>query len=1046
MKITTFLCFWSIFFLYAGNSYPRQTLSALEMNKAAEKVIINETKVAADPIKITGLITDERGEPLPGVTISLKSDKKVANFSGADGKYLFTVTKPGETLIFSFIGMKEEEVRLKDGVTNYNVKLYPADNQLKEVVVETGMFQRDRVSFTGSVSTYTGQELRNISNQNVLKSLKVLDPSFVILDNSLRGSDPNSMPTIEMRGQGGSVLNATIDEFGNDPNQPLFVLNGVEVSISRINDLDINRVESITILRDAGSTAIYGSKGANGVIVVETIKPKPGELKVYYSGDFQIDMTDLSGYNMMNASEKLEFERLAGKYTNTSSAASQKALMELYNYRLADIQRGVDTYWLSQPVQTGFTHGHSVRVSGGNEFLTIDGGAKYKNNQGVMKGSGRETWAGNISMVYRNQKFIVSNDLDITGYKATNSPYGDFSTWVNTSPYFRMRNEDGTVEKYLQYRTGLGYADLSSPIVDNIPNPLYNALLNSKDERSDITISNSFQIQYMPTDELRFKAGLDLIRTNSKTTQFSPPENTKYNDLTMYEKGEYFHKDLNQMVYKGRIDGAYAKVIDKHSITINARAQMEMSKTNYVSVTAVGFPYGSQGTPNLAYSYKQESKPGYLEDEKRSVGLVGALTYDFDKRYLFNFSLSVDGTSSFGSNKLYKSFWSAGIGWNINQESFMKDQYWIDILKIRATIGTSGSQNSGTTYSKSVYTYFIDSNIFGQGAYLSNVGNPDLPWAISKDFDAGIDFRILNGRTSLTFDYFRKKNDPNIIPVPLVPSTGISSYPMDLGYQINEGVEFRATVFPIYNLKDRILWSLSFSGIHNKKTYRGFGNAIDSYNLKQQQSNTMRQYVDGYSDDDIWAVRSYGIDPATGQEIYIKKDGSLTFDYDADDMVAVGSTRPDLRGVISTSFRYKNFEIGMAFSYSFGSDIYNNVLYNKVENITKSQLEKNQDKRALYDRWKNPGDIAEYKGISIVSSTSPRTSRFIQKNNYLRAESISCKYDIINNEWVKQNLGISTLSVTGYLNDIFRLETSKTERSTQYPFARSVALGVNLSF
>lgn len=1045
MKKGTFLLFWGLLFCYAGSAY------ALQEKKSAtgSSPTAGVKSVTQTPTKgITGTVTDDFGDPLPGVSIVLKSNPKHGNVTDMNGRFVWATIKPGERLIFTFVGMDPYELVVKEGVFSYNIQMKASANLLEEVVVETGIFQRDKVSFTGATSAFSGKELKNIGSQNLIQSLKTLDPSFSVLDNSIMGSDPNTMATIELRGQGGSVLNTVKDEFNENPNQPLFVLNGVEVPITRINDLDINRIESVTILKDAGSTAIYGSKGANGVIVVETIKPKVGELKVYYNGDFKLSAPDLSGYNMMNAAEKLEFERLSGKYTDNSaseiSAAYQKSLTELYNSRLADVQSGVDTYWLSEPVQTGFTQSHSVRVSGGSEFLSMDVGARYKDDQGVMKGSGRKTWAGNLDLVYRTPKLIVSNTLDLTGYDATNSPYGSYSTWVNTSPYFKKTKDDGSIDKYLQYKTTVGGY---SSIENNIYNPLYNAGLNSKDTQNDLNLSNSLQIQYSPTEELRFKLGIDLIRRNNKVIQFTPPEHTKFEESTIYEKGQYFNKDLVSNTFRGRFDIIYAKVIQKHSFAFNSRAKMEQSNSNYISTTAVGFPLNSQGTPNQAYSYKENTKPDYYQVENRAVSLIGNFNYNYDKRYLFDFSMSIDGSSAFGANKLYKSFWSTGVGWNIDREPFMAKYTWLDIFKLRGSWGISGNQNTGRINSSSVYKYYVDSNIFGQGVYISAFGNPNLPWQVTNDLNAGVDFKAFRGRLSLTFDVFHKKNDPNIVNLAQTPSTGISDYPMALGFLTNRGYEFRALFFPIYNTKERILWSISVTGSHNTKVYDGLGNSISTFNKALQSSNTMRQYLDGYSPDDIWAVRSNGIDPATGEEVFVKKDGTLTFDYDANDRVVVGSSRPDLLGVISTSFRYKNFEVGMALRYSYGSDIYNNVLYNKVENITKSSLEQNQDKRALYDRWHAPGDVSEYVAITILQKiTAPRTSRFVQKNNYLNAESINCKYDFVNNPWLKNTLGVSSLSVSGSLNDIFRFQTSKTERSSDYPFARSVSFGVNLAF
>lgn len=1003
------------------------------------------------PIVIRGTITDDTGEPLPGATVILKSKRSVAVVSDANGKYVISIPSANETLIFSLMGMEQVEVKINPTVTTYNVKLKYLDSQLKEVVVETGLFQRDKVSFTGATNTVSGTELRTTGNQNIIQSLKTLDPSFIVLDNMEFGSNPNQMSSIELRGQGAATLNAVKDEFNTDPNRPLFVLNGVEVTLQRIIDLDINRVESVTILKDAGSTAIYGSRGANGVVVIETKKPKPGELKVAYSGDFAIQAPDLSVFNMMNAAEKLEFERLSGKYKVNQIGGNQSgyqlALDQLYNMRLKDVQRGVDTYWLSEPVQTGFTHGHSVRVSGGNNELTVDAGAKYKNMEGVMKGSGRETWEGNVTLNYRTEKLIVTNDLSVSGYTAKESPYGNYSTWVNTSPYFTKTNENGEIDMFLQYKWGLGSYGLESPITANIANPLYDAKLNSKNEENQLYVSNSLQLQYNITDNLRLKGGIDLSRTHKKRILFTPPEHTSFYEKSIYEKGTYHNKDTKQLWYLGHIGGTYAHTLDKnHRLVFSTRAEIRENQNNYITVDAVGFPYNSNGSPNLAHSYKEESRPDYYLAKSRGVGVVGTFNYSYDYRYLFDFSFRVDGSSTFGSKELYKTFWSTGIGWNIDRESFAKDWEWLTIMKIRATTGSSGNQNIGSVSSSSIYQYYVESNVFGQGAYLHTLANPNLPWQVSKDMGAGIDLSMLKGRFSLTFDIYRKKTDPLIINVPQIPSTGVYSYPMDLGHSTNKGVEFRAAFSPIYNLKDRIIWTFSVMGAHNKAKYGGLGNKLDSFNEKQRTSNTMEQYMDGYSPNDIWAVRSNGIDPATGEEIFIKKNGELTFNYDADDMVVVGSTRPDIIGVVSTSFRYKDFSTSVNFRYSIGSDIYNSALYNKVENISRSALERNQDKRALYDRWKNPGDISEYKSIAIVANSSPKTSRFVQKNNYLNAESISFSYDLYNNPWLKKNLGAETVKISAYLNDIFRIETSKTERGIEYPFSRTISLGINIGF
>lgn len=1009
----------------------------------------------SEKVTVTGTVTDDQGEPILGVAVMQKNNKKVGTETDASGKYTLTVDA-NSTLVFYSMVMEQQEMPLKRGVTVYNVKMKLIDNFLDEVqVVSTGIFERDKVSFTGSVSSFSGTEIRNIGNQNILQSLRTLDPSFVSLENLDAGSNPNVMANIELRGGSVPTLNAITDEYTTNPNQPLFVLDGVEVPIERVYDLDINRVASLVILKDAGSTAIYGSRGANGVVVIETIKPKSGKFKIYYSADLQLSAPDLTVYNLMNSAEKLEFDRLSGRYTVEMAAnptieqgLKQKALNELYMARKAEVERGVDTYWLREPVRTGFTNGHSLRVTGGDKALSVTVGVNYKNIQGVMKGSDRESWSGDISLAYRTKKIVVSNSLNIYGNSGNNSSYGSFRTWAETNPYYRKADEEGIVTKYLQEK--VSYKDPNNAelvIQDIIYNPLYNALLNSIDKFNGLGFTNSLQAQYDLTSNIRFKTGIDLSMGRNNNVVFTPPEHTSFEAYELSKKGTYSESSGKNTNYKVYLNGTFAHSFNEiHNITGNIRGEIRGSNNSSSGYAAEGFPFGSYGTPNLANAYKSESKPSYSEKIRRGVGVVATFNYNYNLKYLFDFSYRLDGATTFGSNELYKSFWSVGAGWNIDREAFAEDWTWLDRLKLRTSYGLSGNQNLGSVVSKSVYNILLESNIFGQGYYLSQFANPNLPWQTVKDLTAGIELGLLKGRLNLTFEVYRKKTDPLIMAVAQAPSTGLSSYSTDLGHLINKGFDWRLTFSPIRKTKERIILTLSLNGAHNIGTYGGFDNKLDDLNESLRKGNTMQQYKDGAKSNDIWAVKSYGIDPATGEEVFIKKDGSLSYIYDADDQVVVGSSRPDLYGTFGFNFRYKNFYLSTHFRYSYGGEIFNNVLYNKVENITQSALNKNQDKRALYSRWKNPGDISEFKSISMNASSTRMSSRFVQKDNYIRFESASLSYDLINKPWLKQNLGIETLTFKLYTSDILRWETSKTERGLDYPFARSFSFAVNLSF
>ncbi|MBO5602136.1 MAG: TonB-dependent receptor plug domain-containing protein, partial [Prevotella sp.] len=301
---------------------------------------------------ISGYVKDENGEVLVGVPICI-GDSRVCTVTDANGFYTFKI--PSETcdIKLTYVGMKTQYVTIPGGTTPVNRDVVMgSDTQLEEVVV-TGIFTRKKESFTGSAATYTAKELKDMGTSNVLQSLKTLDPAFAIIDDTQFGSDPNRLPNMEIRGK--SSMLGQRDELATDPNQPLFILDGFESSLQAINDLDINRIESITILKDAASTAIYGSKAANGVVVVETVKPKAGQLQVSYTGNFNVTVPDLTSYDMMNAPEKIEFERLSGRYDpsiveTANQTQSAISLTEAYYARLNSVAQGVNTDWLAQPV------------------------------------------------------------------------------------------------------------------------------------------------------------------------------------------------------------------------------------------------------------------------------------------------------------------------------------------------------------------------------------------------------------------------------------------------------------------------------------------------------------------------------------------------------------------------------------------------------------------------------------------------------------------------------------------------------------------------
>ena len=988
------------------------------------------TPQTVNSVTLTGQVTDQSNTPLPGVTVLVKGTK-LGTSTDPEGNFKLSLPQQENTiLIFSFIGMESQEVPVGDPKKPIKVILKETAENLKEVVV-TGIFTRKKESFTGSVSTYTASELKTAGTQNILQSLKTLDPSFAILDNTLYGSDPNRLPNMEIRGK--SSMLGMRDELEADPNQPLFILDGFESSLSVINDMDINRIASITILKDAASTAIYGSKAANGVVVVETVKPQAGKLMVSYNGNANISMPDLSSYNLMNAKEKLAFETLAGKYTPASwSATSEFELQKLYNQKLAEIESGIDTYWLTEPLRVGVNQKHSLYIEGGEGSFLFGIGAGYNGISGVMEKSNREVISGNIDLIYRIKKFQFSNKFSMTNTKIKN-PIVDFSEYAAANPYYKKRDEEGNIGKWLENNDYTKAA-----------NPLWNASQNSRDEGKQLALSNYFVAEYTPLEALKVRARFGISYGNDDTEKFISRNDTRFDTYEILKKGTFNTTNTRSNQYEGELSVTFAKLIGRHRLNAVLGGNLNSNKTLTQGYSAQGFPEGDFVYPSFSNGYPEGGSPTYYENTSRSMNGYFNLGYSFDDRYLMDFSLRENGSSVFGASKRYIGTWSVGLGWNLHKERFIADHLtWIDFLKLRASIGNPGNQNFSSSKTLTTFNFQLASmNYFGMGAVLNQLGNPDLDWQITLDKNIGIDMILIDKRLNITADYYHKVTDPLLINISMPLSSGTSSYLTNMGKQISQGLTLSASYYIIQKLDQRFSWLVRGNLRTQKTKLDKIGNKLDELNKSGQGHNTVR-YYNGADPDDIWAVKSAGIDPSTGRELFYDKEGNYTYDFSYDNEVICGNTRPKIEGVIGTSLNYKGFSVGMNFRYQTGASVFNEALFNKVENISVSGLNKNQDKRALYERWQNPGDKVRFKDIANAAST-PMSSRFIQKENVLSMESVYVGYEFYEG-WIKK-IGLSNLKIQASMRDVFRASTIKSERGTLYPFARSLELGLSFNF
>lgn len=993
------------------------------------------------PVTVKGKVVDEKKQPLPGVTVLLKGTT-LGVTTGGEGDFSIVITDTTKAeLVFSFIGMVSQTIPYKSIPKGEWTIVLKDDVQEMDEVVVTGIYSRKKESFTGSSTTYTAKELKTIGNQNVLQSLKTMDPSFAIVENNQFGSDPNRLPDINVRGKT-SVIGLT-QEYEVDPNQPLFILDGFETTLKTISDLSMDRVQSITVLKDAAATAIYGSKAANGVVVVETKAPAPGTLRLTYNGNLNLSFADLSDYNLMNSKEKLEFERLAGYYGDLDANGEivSEYDQRLYYQRLAEVKRGVDTYWMSEPLRFATSHSHNLFAEGGDDRMRYGLGFSYNKTQGVMKGSDRDVINGNVQLLYRYKSLSFKNYLNLD-YSMSSREKVAFSKFSQANPYHRKKNEDGVVEQVLEIYTD---SDANSPTylqeLKNY-NPLYDMTLGSSDETSSFGFTNNFEIDWQVFDGLRAKGRFSISKSTDRGEVFKSPNASDYAETASTERGSYRETRDENLSYDGDLNVTYAKLFNEvHMVNAVGGIRLASSKSQSSGYESIGFIDDRYSNPSFSSGYPTGGKPSYFTSEKRSASYYLNAGYAYDDRYLLDVNLRSDGSSVFGLSQQFTTTWAIGLAWNVHKEDFFQNQNWLNFLKLRFSIGNPGNQNFDAYISMNVYKYATGyPNPFGVSAIVSTWGNNDLDWQKTIDQNYGIDLAFLNNRLKVTVDYFYKNTDPLLVYVQTPTSTGTSTVPMNLGKQVSQGLT--ATLNYMILQRENMSWNFNFNARHITYEYRNIGTALDKFNQENRSSNLVR-YYDGGSPSDLWAVRSAGIDPASGREIFIKKDGTQTFEHDYADEVVVGNSDPKVEGVIGTSFYYKGFSASVNLRYRLGGQIFMSTLYDKVENISENALQYNQDKRALYDRWQKPGDVSKYKSISLTDAT-PMSSRFIADENTLSGESISLGYET-QAKWLHR-IGASSMTIRGYMNDIFRISTVKNERGLDYPFARTVAFSLGLTF
>lgn len=1029
----------------------------------------------ATPIhKVSGIVKDEKGTPMVGVSVVAKSDTRRGTTTMTDGRFQFNVPTTETHIIVSMIGMETQTIPVAD---NLNVTMKTNVFEAEEVIV-TGYVPKAKNSFTGTATQVTGEQLIRVNPTNLLSALKVFDPSFVISDmNGMFGSNPNYVPErIEIRGSN-SMPDVSENTLKTYTSLPIFILDGFQIEVEQVYDLDINRVENISILKDAAAASIYGSRAANGVVVITTKMPTKGAIQVSYTFNGSVEMPDLSSYNLMNSKELVQYYDKMNLFTDTGNLGGSTMVdperRNLLMILKQEANNGIDTYWLSQPLRTSIQHQHSLFLEGGTDVGAPEKqrSVRYQVNfnaslqNGVMKGSDRNTYGGSAKLIYDTRKLQISNELQASFTDSHDSPYGDFSQYSSLLPIFRIKDENGNYYPTLSIDNvplydGFPITDIGSKMLGTQINPLYEAnYMNNISKKESNKVAYKLGVNWEIIPDLRLRGTFSINHSQSQGDKYVSPLSkavtdelgTSLDDLR--RRGSYDRNYASSTDYYGMVNLSYVKSIGRHTVQAVAGGELKESSGDSDAYQAIGFLNDPLTDPGKAVQFALNTGPTGSSQIVRTVGAFATVNYGYDERYMFDASYRLDGSSNFAGNKRISPFWAVGVRWNLHNEKFM-DNSFFDKIAIKANMGTTGNANFSLDQIQTMYKYI------GQyegitGAEIRSLSNPNLKWQTKLERTVGLELGLLKNIINLEFNYYSNTTKDNLTSISILPSTGFSTYWANMGEVSNKGYEFNLSVTP-YKTKD---WQVNFfvNGTHNKNKVVKISDALKEYNkaviaAQNDKKGSVLENVflfeEGMSNNSIYAVRSLGIDPGTGQEIFLTKSGEKTFTWNAADQVIVGCEDPTLYGFFGLNLSYRRWSFNTSFEYSFGGDMYNSTLAARVEDgsINSKQSDKivsNVDRRALTERWANPGDIAKFRGINS-SSTVFTSSRFVQTNNYMKINSMKLMYTL--NQPGKKIWGMSMLRVALSTNELLHVSSIRQERGYSYPYARRYTLSLQANF
>ena len=924
---------------------------------------------------ITGKVTDAKdGLPLSGVSVRVKGSTNGTQ-SDNDGNFRISPNGKQKILVFSHVGYAPEEIN-PGNKQNIAVSLSTEERKLEEVVV-VAYGSQDKTKITGAVAKVDGKELENIPMTSVDQ---MLQGKVAGLQSVASSGQPGALQQIRIRGIGS--INAS--------SEPLFVIDGIPITtgdVSRLTTttntlagLNSNDVESITVLKDASAATLYGSRAANGVILITTKKGRAGKTRIAVDAEY--------GWNSLAYINDLAKPLNASQFTALTTeglvnAGFTPAQATNYFNNVLQWNTGYNTNWLDQVTRQGINQQYSISASGGDTKTSFYASAGYFKQQAVVIGSDFVRYSGSLNVKHNvSDKISLGFSVNVAHYDQ-NTPFQSANFRSPVLAAFFLRPTQHPFNKDGSY-------DYSPADFEQIYNPL---AITHYDRQlfGNTKLLSSVSGEYKILKNLRFASKLGLDYLDVEEQQYYNPffgdAVTRGGDLYNY------YTRIFNWVWTNTLD--YHQDFDKSgNLTADLKLGYESQKSKEYDISAYGSGVPAVTTLILPPTSSPKTAAGGGTDYS-FASVFSNLQLNFKNKYSLSGSLRRDGSSRFGFNQQFGTFWSVGGAWNIDKENFLANTSFISGLKLRASYGVNGNAGIGNITWRALSGFSTDNYTFSThynqqpGSVPTQVGNPNLTWEQNKPFDVGFELGLFKNRLNIEADYYDRKTDRLIQNVPLSLTSGFVNYPDNIGSMENKGFEFTLNASPVSTKNFR--WDLSFNIAFNKNKVTALNNGQDIINGTQiirvgQDLQSVYTF--------IWA----GVDPQTGSGLWYTDATRKTTTSDVTQVknAIVGSNSPKSFGGFTTTFTYKGFSLSGQFNFQYG-----NLLFDTWGFLNESDgafFSLNQNQREL-KRWQKAGDktdMPQYVAGNQSGSNSAST-RYFYKGDYIRLRNLSLSYQFPKN-------------------------------------------------